>query len=266
MKKVFTILTCLALVSMFIVCKSDNADDLDQRDVLDLRTEYYDFDYLKEDSVERLRIAQWNIQATAAYEFAIPIAGYAAWWKGFLSEADYGDWVLYDTYNQKVPILTSNITTPYTATYVDLTESAYYIEIPAGRIGGLVLDIYERPQSDLGVLGPDQGKGGKYLLVGPEQSIPENLDADYVIKSNCNLVFLGTRIIGADKETTEKMRKMHFVYKVGSDKTQQKWIQASETPEWIGAPATGIQFWKDLLFPSTLEFFPQWLVVLLTRQ
>ena len=143
---------------MFVSC-GEKAVEKDNVHVLDLKTEYYDFDYLKEESVERLRVAQWHIQATAAYEFAIPIAGYAAWWKGFLAEAEYGDWVLYDSYNQKVPILTSNITTPYTITFVDLTESAYYIEIPQGRIGGIVLDIYQRPQSDLGVLGPDKGKG-----------------------------------------------------------------------------------------------------------
>lgn len=40
------------------------------------------------------------------------------------------------------------------------------IEIPAGRIGGLVLDLYQRPQADFGVLGPNEGKDDKYLLVG----------------------------------------------------------------------------------------------------
>ncbi len=182
----------------------------------------------------------------AAYEMAIPIAGYAAWWKGFLDEAEYGDWVLYDNYDQKSPILTSNITTPYTATYIDLSESPYYVEIPAGRIGGLVLDIYQRPQSDLGVLGPDQGQGGTYLLVGPGQEIPTGHMADYVIQSNSNLIFLGTRIIGEDAEGTERLRKMHFVYKVGEDKSAQRWTQASESPTWMGHPARGIQFWKDV--------------------
>jgi len=44
--------------------------------ILNLSTEYYGNGYLMEDSVERLRDAQGMIQATAAYELAIPIAGY----------------------------------------------------------------------------------------------------------------------------------------------------------------------------------------------
>lgn len=214
--------------------------------VLDLTTRYYESGYLEEESVERLRDAQGLIQATAAYEFAIPIAGYAAWWKGFRAEAEYGDWVLYDNYEQKAPILTSNITTPYTVTYVDLSESPYYIEIPPGRIGGLVLDIYQRPQADLGVLGPDQGRGGTYLLVGPGQQSPAGHTADYVIQSNCNLVFVGTRIIGEDAEGTDRLRRQHFVYRVGGDKSAQRWIEAGESPSWMGHPARGIQFWKDI--------------------
>ncbi len=140
--------------------------------------EYYDNGYLTEKSVEALRIEQKRVKAISVYEYAIPIAALQKWHKALVKEATYGDWLLYDTYEQKAPILTANGTTPYTMTYVDLNESPYYIEIPAGRIGGLVLDIYQRPTTDLGVLGPDQGKGGKYLLLGPGQEAPANHDAD----------------------------------------------------------------------------------------
>ncbi len=207
---------------------------------------YLDNGYLTPESVEALRKEQYLIKAVTAYELAIPIVGVERWHQGFLTEANHGDWVFYDNLKQKIPILTANQTTPYTATYVDLAESPYYIEIPAGRIGGLVLDIYQRPQADLGVLGPDKGQGGKYLLVGPGQKVPEGHDAQWVIKSNCNLVFLGTRIIGADKETTARLRKQHFVYPVGTAKEDQKFISASETPKWVNAQSTGLQFWEDL--------------------
>ena len=106
--------------------------------------EYYDNGYLTEQSVEELRIEQKRVKAISVYEYAIPIASIEKWHKAFVKEANYGDWLLYDTYEQKAPILTANGTTPYTITYVDLNESLYYIEIPAGRIGGLVLDIYQR--------------------------------------------------------------------------------------------------------------------------
>ena len=208
--------------------------------------QYYGNGYLKEESVETLRNEQHYIKAVTAYELALPIAGTQKWHAGFLQEAEHGDWLFYDSHAQKLPILTANQSTPYTVTYVDLAKSAYYIEIPAGRIGGLVLDIYQRPQADLGILGPDEGKGGKYLLLGPGQEVPENHDADWVIESNCNLVFLGTRIIGYDKATTDKMRHQHFVYPIEGSKKGQKYIQATDNPQWVGSQALGLTYWQDV--------------------
>lgn len=226
--------------------KNQKRSDSQGDSYLAAEVKYHSNGYLTSESVENLRLMQMEVKAISAYEFALPIAGIQKWHLGFLEDGDYGDWVLYDNLAQKIPILTANQTTPYTVSYVDLSVSPYYLEIPAGRIGGLVLDIYQRPQADLGVMGPDEGKGGKYLLVGPGQEEPEGHDAQWVINSSCNLVFLGTRIIGADKETTDKLRRQHFVYKVGESKENQKFIPASETPNWVGAQATGLQYWKDV--------------------
>jgi len=209
-------------------------------------SQYYENGYLKEESVEKLRKQQYFAKALTAYEFSLPIAAVQKWHRGFLAEAEYGDWLFYDNHAQKVPILTANQSTPYTLTYVDLTKSAYYIEIPAGRIGGLVLDIYQRPQADLGILGADEGRGGKYLLVGPTQTVPEGHDAEWVVKSNCNLVFLGTRIIGYNAAETAKLRRQHFVYPVDGAKDKQKYIAASQTPQWVGSQAVGLQYWQDV--------------------
>ncbi len=96
------------------------------------------------------------------------------------------------------------------------------------------------------MLGPDEGKGGKYLLVGPRQTEPAGHDAQWVIHSSCNLVFLGTRIIGADEETRNKLRRQHFVYKVGKSKENQKFIPGSESPNWVGCQSKGLQFWQDV--------------------
>ncbi len=109
-----------------------------QKSDQDQDVKYYPNGYLTDESVEKLRTEQMEIKAVSAYEFALPIAGIQKWHLGFLEDGNYGDWVFYDNQGQKIPILTANQSTPYTMTYVDLSESAYYIEIPAGRIGGLV--------------------------------------------------------------------------------------------------------------------------------
>ncbi len=226
--------------------QNQKKSDISVNSYLAAEAEYETNGYLKPESVENLRKAHMEIKAISAYEFALPIAGIQKWHLGFLEDGQHGDWVFYDNLAQKLPILTSNQSTPYTVTYVDLSVSPYYVEIPAGRIGGLILDIYQRPQADLGVLGPDTGKGGKYLLIGPGQEEPKGHDADWVVSSNCNLVFIGTRIIGADKETTDKLRRQHFVFKVGESKEGQKFIPGSEIPKWLGAQSTGLKFWQDL--------------------
>ncbi|MBB3696750.1 DUF1214 domain-containing protein [Flammeovirga yaeyamensis] len=215
---------------------------------------YLDNGYLDNESVEDLRKTQMYVKAVSAYEFALPIVGLEQWRKNFLKEAEYGDFLLYDNLDQKISIITANKTTPYTVSFVDLRTSAYYIEIPAGRIGGLLLDNYQRPQADLGILGPDKGKGGKYLVVGPEDNVPENHDADYVIKSTTNVIFFGTRIIGAkDAEEVDKLRKQHFVYKITDSKEGQKWIDATATPEWRGRQSRDLEYWEDLYNALVME-------------
>lgn len=77
--------------------------------------------------------------------------------------------------------LTPNTTTMYILGHVDLSNGPVVAEIPSGVLGFLN-DAFFRYVVDFGVAGPDQGKGGKYLLVPPgyDGDIP---DGYYVAKS-----------------------------------------------------------------------------------
>ena len=66
--------------------------------------------YLKPDRIEPLRKEQVRIKAISAYEYALPIVGLEQWHEGFLMEAKYGDWLIYETRESKIPIITANIT------------------------------------------------------------------------------------------------------------------------------------------------------------
>src|SRR4029077_3790884 len=80
-----------------------------------------------------------------------------------------GDLTIYTGNEQRV-FLTPNATTPYIFAYLDLAKTGTVVmDIPAGGIAGSALDAWQRPLSDLGMTGPDQGKGGKYVFVGPGQ-------------------------------------------------------------------------------------------------
>ncbi len=101
--------------------------------LLGVSLSFEDSGYLSHESVEELRRAQMAVKAVSAYEFALPINGLQRWHLGVLEDAEHGDRVLYESLAQKAPILTSNESTPYEFTYVDLSTSAYDVEIPAGH-------------------------------------------------------------------------------------------------------------------------------------
>lgn len=202
--------------------------------------------YLDQSVISDIRKEHLRIKAVSAFEYALPIVGVETWHQGFLKEAKHGDWLIYDNQDSKIPILTGNTTTPYVISFANLAEDSYYIEIPSGPIGGLVVDIYQSPVSDLGVLGPDKGKGGKYLLIGPEAKVPKKHKADYVIQSSSNLVLVGTRIIGLSGEAYEKSLNAHRLYPIDGNRSNQKFIPASKNPKWMGNQPHGMEFWEDL--------------------
>ena len=69
--------------------------------------------------------------------------------------------------DSKSLFLTGNSSTVYTWTYTDLAnDGPTVIELPPGMLGA-VDDMWFRYVTDLGIAGPDKGKGGKYLILPP---------------------------------------------------------------------------------------------------
>jgi hypothetical protein len=62
---------------------------------------------------------------------------------------------------------TLNSDTPYGAGALDLSHGPIVVELPPGAYIGLVDDHHQRWVMDMGIPGPDQGRGGKYLVVPP---------------------------------------------------------------------------------------------------
>jgi hypothetical protein len=62
--------------------------------------------------------------------------------------------------------LTPNNNTPYTWFWLDLRNGPLVLEIPP-RVLGLIDDMWYKFVTDLGMMGPDKGLGGKYLLLPP---------------------------------------------------------------------------------------------------
>jgi len=71
-----------------------------------------------------------------------------------------------DRISAKTIISTANPDVIYGLAFVDLKDGPIVFEA-APQMQGLLNDFWHRPLTDVGLAGPDQGKGGKYLLLPP---------------------------------------------------------------------------------------------------
>jgi hypothetical protein len=85
------------------------------------------------------------------------------------------------------------------------------MEMPVGAIAGSALDAWQRPLSDLGMTGPDQGKGGKYVFIGPGQEAPA-AEGTFVLRSPTFGVVLFYRTLDPDQAKGEALAKRIRIY------------------------------------------------------
>ena len=80
----------------------------------------------------------------------------------------------------KTLLLTPNTQTATLWAYMDLKDGPLVVEVPPGVLG-LADDAWMQYVADIGLIGPDKGKGGKYLFLPPGYTgaIPEGY---FVIK------------------------------------------------------------------------------------
>lgn len=80
-----------------------------------------------------------------------------------------GDLVLWENYGDaRTLALTFNTSTPYAFAEINVKDEPAIVEVPAGMLVGAVDDAFFRHVTDLGATGPNQGKGGKFIFVGPD--------------------------------------------------------------------------------------------------
>ncbi len=89
-------------------------------------------------------------------------------------------------------LLTPNSTTVYVVGCLDLKEGPVVLELPAGMLGP-VDDAFFRWVTDVGVTGPDQGRGGRYLFVGPDYQGPLPDVGFHIVRSQTYMNWLLTR-------------------------------------------------------------------------
>lgn len=189
-------------------------------------------------------------RAIQAYKFFYPTVSFEGTWRGNLKEGAVPNKVfpLLEGSPRQL-VFTPNSDTPYAGLPLDLTTGPMVIEVPAGPLMGAANDLNQRYVMDVGIPGPDAGKGGKHLIVGPEYrgALPPGYHA---ARATTNRVLLLLRAIppGGDNDKANALIKTVKVYPL---KRTPEWKQ----PTWVPLPKgdftplqweTNLQYWQVL--------------------
>ena len=104
-------------------------------------------------------------------------------------------------------LLTANTETVYALGHLDLkSDGPTVVEAPPKMLG-FAMDALQRYLVDIGPLGPDKGKGGKYLFLPPGYTgaVPEGY---FVVKSPTYIVSFGVRGFKVDGKTDQAVALM----------------------------------------------------------
>jgi hypothetical protein len=221
-------------------------------------------------SVEKLYDNLDFQRAVQAYLLGLPVVSQWANRKGMLQWGPANSTVpIFETLmTPRSLFLTPNNNTPYTWFWVDLRNGPLVIEVPP-KVLGLVDDMWYNWVGDLGITGPDKGKGGKYLLVPPgyKGKLPKGY---HIIRSATFSNWAGWRsflVNGDPKPGVAQVKKYTKIYPLSQAKKPPtpKFVNVSNKAFSTIAPAD-YSFWEglnqvvqeeptDSVDPTTLGFW-----------
>ena len=188
-------------------------------------------------------------RASEAFLNGIPAASVYALLEGFkdagLQPGDLG--IFEELMDARTLFLTPNSTTMYCVTEVNVKDGPVVVEVPPGVLGP-VDDAYFRWVIDIGLTGPDQGKGGKYLFVHRDYAgeIPEGY---FVARTPTyrNILFFRAFVRNGDlKGTADAVKKDYHSYP----------LSESQNPsEQVFKNLSGVQF--NTVHANNFRFFEE---------
>ena len=180
-------------------------------------------------------------RALQAYLLALPIVNQASM---RASLAAYGpvnqtDVIWEDLVDSKTVELTANDNTVYSFIWLDTHAGPLVVEIPP-KVLGLIDDFWYRWVADVGITGPDGGKGGKYLILPPGYTgaVP---DGYFVVRPSTYGTWMPFRsflVDGSPKPGVEEVKKTLKIYPLAdaANPPAIKFVNASGVPSNFVAP------------------------------
>ena len=151
--------------------------------------------------------------------------------------------------DSKTVELTANNNTPYSWFWLDLRKGPLVLEVPP-KVLGLIDDMWYKWTVDLGITGPDKGRGGKYLLLPPGYKGKAPAKGYYVVRCTTFSVWAAWRsflVNGDPKPGVDMVKKATKIYPLGQTAAASKltFVDMSGKPFNMVAPAD-FSFWEML--------------------
>jgi len=168
-------------------------------------------------------------RAIQAYRFFYPTVSGAAIVKGSIDAGLVPNKVfgILDT-DPKALIFTANSDTPYGPLLLDLSIGPLVIEIPPEPLIVCSMDIHQRWVADMGLPGPDEGNGGKHLLIGPEYKGEIPAAGCFVHRASSNHQIVGVRSLPVNGDVAGAKARLTTI-KVYPLDPQTEWKE----PNWL---------------------------------
>ena len=186
------------------------------------------------DSVKKVFDNLDFVRGVEAFLLGMPAASVQAMRLGFIEGGfppNQGFGISENLADARAPFLTPNTVVVYTWAIVDVKDGPMVLQVPPGVLG-ILDDAHFRFVTDLGLSGPDQGKGGKYLVVPPGYTGTLPNQGYFVAKPRTysNLVILRAFIQGSDLATIVKNVKANtamYPLSAAANPPQQKFVNFS---------------------------------------
>ena len=164
--------------------------------------------------------------------------------------------------------LTANDNTPYSWFWVDLSKGPLVLEVPP-KVLGLIDDMWYHWVVDLGITGPDKGRGGKYLLLPPgyKGEVPTGYHVVRCPTYSVWPVWRSFLVDGDPKPGVDAVKKFTKIYPLSQTANPPKlnFVDMSGKPFNMVGPS-GYRFWEmlnqvvqeeptDTVDPTTLGFW-----------
>jgi hypothetical protein len=218
-----------------------------------------DVGYPTKSTAEKLHDEMDFQRATQAFIWALPAIGFQALHVAQSNSfgAKDGDVTLFQDLKDKEGMLTPNITTLYAFSFWNMKERGpLVVEVPPGATAGGILDIWQRPLTDIGQTGPEKGQGAKFLVLPPGS---ENMKPDgyIVIHSPTMQLWFATRGLDPDSKAAEETIRKHKLYARGDrdNPPPTKFIPVAGR-SWVSNQPDNLDYWKylsDLYQPEPVE-------------